>query len=417
MKLRRYQYNSLSFVSIVDELDCPVSPYISCYLNGPLAAMSANTKFRYANELLFVLKHFAKLKKPIDLPERVASGKFITDKEYIQFFEACLLQKSAQDDAEVIAFPSVNDKHMRNIIAANQRGAKKVTNETSLGRLMRGRMFIEYLFRHFHGGQEIAEGTSNKYHKLISQMKLDEQSVGRNKRHDVANPEESVIPDDVFVRLLEMILPSSPNNPFKSSAIRNYLIISIFIQSGIRRGALGKLKVSDCHFYGSYDSLSIYALRNDPTDTRSEKANQKTKSHLAIIAPVLMEQIKFYIDHVRPRFPKSRTHDFVFVSEKNSKDTAGLPLSLKAINAMSQKLSKALGFHIHPHLLRHKWNEIFDKEGEEKGVNPTLLEDMRKYAMGWSHNSGMSQIYNEKRLAKKVRELSKAHQERVDRQK
>ncbi|TRO96231.1 site-specific integrase, partial [Pseudomonas aeruginosa] len=127
--------------------------------------------------------------------------------------------------------------------------------------------------------------------------------------------------------------------------------------------------------------------------------------------------VKFYIDNVRIVFPRAQFHDFVFVSENDSKGTAGQPLSLKAINAIFQKLSRSLGFHVHPHLLRHKWNEIFDKKGESLGVNPALLEDARKYAMGWSQNTTQNRRYNEKRIALKTREISMAHQKRVDQQK
>lgn len=415
IRIKRFQYNSLSFVSIVDDLDCPIDPYVSCYVNGPLSAKSANTKIRYANELLFVLRHFSERK--IDLPARVASVGFITNKEYMQFYDKCFFQNTSQEDDTVVLFPNINDKHLRNVITANRRSITKVAGETTQGRIRRLRLFLEWLFEQFHGGNEVDEATLDKFHKLISRIKLDEQSFGKNRAQGVADPEESVIPDDVFVKLLELVLPSSPNNPFKTSKIRNYLIVSLLIQSGIRRGALAKLKISDCHFYGSYDRISIYRSKNDPSDPRLEKPNQKTKSHLATIDRTLMEQIKFYIDQIRSQFPQSQTHDFVFVSEKDSKYTIGLPLSLKTINAIFQKLSKALGFHVHPHLLRHKWNEIFDKEGERRGVDPALLEDIRKYAMGWSHNSSMSQVYNEKRLAQKAKELSKAHQRRVDRQK
>ncbi|MCB2527402.1 hypothetical protein KQ738_18295, partial [Listeria monocytogenes] len=76
-----------------------------------------------------------------------------------------------------------------------------------------------------------------------------------------------------------------------------------------------------------------------------------------------------------------------------STGTAGLPLSLKAINAIFQKLSSVLGFHVHPHILRHKWNEIIDEKAEKIGVDPVLLEDMRKYAMGWSQNTTMTSVY------------------------
>lgn len=129
-----------------------------------------------------------------------------------------------------------------------------------------------------------------------------------------------------------------------------------------------------------------------------------------------MRQIKLYIDQVRVNIPQQQPHDFIFISEKNSRGTIGQPISLKSINTIFQKLSDALQFNIHPHLLRHKWNEIFDMQGEAQGIDHKLLEDIRKYAMGWSESSVMNQTYNDKRLAKKAKEISFAHQKRVDSQ-
>lgn len=415
MKLKRYQFNSLPFVSIVDDADCPIDPYVSCYLSGPLSAKSANTRLRYANELLFVLQYFSG--KNIDLPTRVASGEFISQKEYIQFYDRCFLNKEYKDEASNIRTFDINNKHLRNVIAANQKGIARVASETLQGRVRRLREFLVWLFEQLHDAHSVDEVVHNRFTRLVSKIKLDEDGLGRNRSQKVGDPAESVISDDIFVKLLEMVMPSSPNNPFKASKIRNYLIVNLLEKSGIRRGALAKLKVSDFNFFGTYDQISIYRSGNDPTDPRAEKPNQKTKAHLATIDQGLMVQVKFYIDHIRTVFPRAQLHDFLLVSENDSKGTAGLPLSLKAINAIFQKLSRVLGFHVHPHMLRHKWNEIFDEKGERSGVNPALLEDIRKYAMGWSQNTTMASVYNEKRLAQKARELSEAHQKRVDQQK
>ncbi len=411
IRVKRYQWNSIQFCEIVDECDCPADPYASAYLSEHIAAKSANTCFRHANELLFLLKYFNK--QNIDLVHRVGSGRFLTEREYFQYYEHCFFQQSAFKDDSVVLFPTITDKQLRNVISANQRGLAKVSSETIQGRVRRLRQYLEFLFGHFHDQQSAAEGVSDRFDRLIAKIKLDEQGFASNAPQTVANPATSVIPNDVFARLLEMTLPSSPNNPYTTSALRNYLIVSLLIQTGIRRGALAKLKISDFHFYGSYDRVSIYRSGNDRTDTRLEKPNQKTKSHLATVDPALMRQIKYYIDHVRSKFPQL-PHEFVFVSEKDSNGTIGQPLSLKAINGIFVRLSKKLRFHVHPHLLRHKWNEIFDKSGEAKGIDRKLLEDIRKYAMGWVANSEMGQRYNEKRLAEKAREVSQAHQARVD---
>ncbi|WP_342244330.1 site-specific integrase [Pseudomonas sp. OTU5201] len=335
----------------------------------------------------------------------------------MQFYDKCCLSKGSTDEALKFKFIAITDKSLRNIVVANQKGMAKVANETLQGRIRRLRLFLLWLFDKFHEEQDVDNKTSKKFKKLISKIKLDEDALGKNGSQQVGDPEKSVIPDDVFVKLLEMVMPSSPNNPFKRSRVRNYLIVNLLIQGGIRRGALAKLKISDFLFYGTYDQLAIYRSGNDPTDPRAEKPDQKTKAHLATVNPDLLEKAKFYIDHIRAVFPRAQFHDFVFVSENDSKGTVGQPLSLKAINALFQKLSKALGFHLHPHVLRHKWNEIFDEKGELSGTSPDLLKDARRYAMGWSHNSKMDEIYNEKRLALKAREISRAHQLRVDQQK
>lgn len=414
MKIKRYQVNNIPFVAIVDDSDCPTDPYVSAYLST-LSGQSFNTQLRKANELVFVLGHFLKKGIEIDLAARVESGQFISDKDYMQFHEACCLQKNSSEGSVAI-LQSITNKALRNAIAANQRQMTRVRNETQQGRIRRLREYLETLFQHFHDSHSVDEGTSDRLNRLTARIKLDEDSLSRNRSEYVADPSESVIPDAVFARLLEMILPSSPNNPFKGSKIRNYLIVSVLIQSGIRRGALAKMKISDCHFYGTYDRISIYRSDIDSTDPRLEKPNQKTKAHYATISPVLMGQIKYYIDHVRATIPQSTAHDFIFVSEKGSRGTLGEPTSLKTINAIFRKISKALGFPIHPHLLRYKWNEIFDKEGVSKGIDPRLLEDILKYAMGWSQGSTMAETYNDKRLAQKARELSMAHQKRVDEQ-
>ncbi|MDD4965396.1 site-specific integrase [Halothiobacillus sp.] len=412
MKLKRYQFNSIPFVTIVDDADCPASPYASAYLST-LTGQAFNTQLRKANELLFVLNHFQK--KRIDMVQRVKSGELISLKEYLQFHTAAASQKRGELDP-VASLPDVSDKQLRNAISANARQLVSVSNETQQGRLRRLRQYLEWLFEHCHDPFSVNQTINDRHEKLKWAIKLDEDSLSRNKSQQVADASESVIPDQVFVRLLEMILPSSPNNPFKGSKIRNYLIVSILYQSGIRRGALAKLKISDCHFHGSYDQIKIYRSGFDATDPRLDKPNQKTKAHLATISPILMSQIKYYIDHVRNVVPRSNENDFIFLSEKGSRGTLGHPLSLRSINGVFHVLSDALGFYIHPHLLRHKWNEIFDKEGTEQGIDHRLLEDARKYAMGWVANSLMSETYNDKRLAQKAREISAAHQKRVDEQ-
>ncbi|PBP73148.1 recombinase XerD [Pseudomonas syringae] len=411
MRVRRYQYNSLPFVAIVNDFDVPVDPYVSCYLHGPLASKSNNTVVRYANELMFALVHFTE--KHIDLTSRVASGELISHKEYLEFYDRCCFGKCSTGEVLILTGHRISGKQLRNITVANQKNAVVVANETILGRIRQLRQYINWLFDQFHDPFVVERTIGLKLKKLTSKIKLDEDGLGSNYSKVTGNPEDTGLPDAVFLRLLSMVNPASSHNPFKSSKVRNYLIVSILTQSGIRRGAVAKLKISDLDMWGTFDQISIYRSINDPTDPRTEKPNQKTKSHKATISTELMMSLKYYIEHIRAQYPVA-SHDYIFVSESDTKKTLGHPLSVKSINGIFQKLSRSLGFHVYPHLLRHKWNETFDKAATIKGIDPALLEDVRKYAMGWSQNSTMNQIYNDKQLALKARELSLIYQKKVD---
>ncbi|POP71883.1 site-specific integrase [Pseudomonas syringae] len=411
MKLKRYQYNSIPFVTIVDEMDLPIDPYVSCYINKALSAKAINTKVRYVNELMFALRYFKR--KKIDLTTKIATGELISVEEYIGFYDDACLDVASLGSISNFRFSNVGDKQVRNLLITNQRGLAKVSNETLQGRLRRLRHYIQWLFSQFYDPKSVDENIDKRLKKLAAQIKLDEDSL-KNKSSSVENIDESAIPDDVFEKLMSIIEPSSPKNPFKRSKLRNYLIVSILAQSGIRRGALAKLKISDARMWGTFDQLYIYRSDNDPTDPRTDKPNQKTKNHFATISPLLMRDIKHYIEVTRASYEKSNSHDFIFISENDSKGTLGEPISLKSINSIFRKLSQATGFHIHPHMVRHKWNEIFDQEGIRQGVHPARMEDLRKYAMGWSQNSIQNQRYNDKQLARMTRELMIAHQNKTD---
>jgi integrase len=127
-----------------------------------------------------------------------------------------------------------------------------------------------------------------------------------------------------------------------------------------------------------------------------------------------MQDLMFYIKNIRSKHSKSRTHDFIFVAEQNSQQTSGLPITRELVNYMLKRVSASLGYDLHPHLLRHKWNERLSEMGLSKGVDRERLEDMRRNAMGWSPRSNMGDVYNTKYEQIRAIELMNKHQEKVD---
>jgi integrase len=176
----------------------------------------------------------------------------------------------------------------------------------------------------------------------------------------------------------------------------------------MRVGALAKLKLSDIIEEWDNPRLLLTRTPDDITDPRKRKPQQKTKPLASPISKQLLKTIKHYIDTDRKKFDKNSTHDFLFVSEKGK--NKGQPLSMKGVYNITKTLSRVLNFDFCPHLLRHKYNEIFDIKATAMGYAPEKIEDCRKYLMGWSEDSKMGAVYNEFRNAVKVREITASDQ-------
>ena len=184
--------------------------------------------------------------------------------------------------------------------------------------------------------------------------------------------------------------------------------MKLLILTGTRKGAIAKLKIGDCDFTGDCNLIRITRTPDDKEDTRKYKPSQKTDSHTSYVDPDLMKLIDYYIENKRSRYPNAQSHEFIFVSEMSTKNTAGDPLSISSINYLFKVLSNALGFNVHPHLLRYKWNEKFSED--TSGMTSEEVAKLRRYAMGWSRDSRMAELYDRFKIASKVATLQKTRQ-------
>lgn len=409
IQVKIYKSNDSSFVSLVDKYALPVCPYAAVYNNTGLSGFQFNTRLRYLYELKFVLTYFAS--REIDLVERVQTGKLILNSELKAFFTTAKFYKESEF-SNVVEIKKFTSKQLENAFHSARIVDTQVKADVSKGRIKRLAHYIDFLFDEIHSDQSVPADVIER--KYTIERKCNAAIRGlKDFNQECRDLNESPLPNVKLVELLEIIKPESARNPFKHSRLRNSLIFKLIIETGIRRGAAAKLKISDCKFHGSYDQINITRTSNDPTDARTIKAQQKTKPHPAFVTPDTLRHIKHYIDTTRGEFANSAKHDFIFVTEMNSKGTAGLPLSLNSVNSIFRKLSRAIGMRVHPHLLRHKWNEMFDEFATEKGMTYEQIEDLRKYAMGWSEKSEMGALYNEYKLYIKVRELEKERQDAI----
>ncbi|CAK2574276.1 Site-specific integrase [Vibrio crassostreae] len=415
--------NGYSFPLIIRSGVFPACLYLNAYLNGnhnsPLSTGKKKTSYqapafhtlkKYSYELKFLYCYF--IGQGIDLVERVSSGEFLSRQEVDGFVRACKLyaDKNTVNESIIVA---ISDKRIRDAIHATSSSQPQVSTHTLRQRLIRLRSYIEYLYVCHHYDQKPTD-TQAKVDNQLNKFKLYINtfiSCTRENKSVVKDAFESVIPSDKFFHLLEIIKESSPKNPFKSSKLRNQIIMQTLTITGVRVGAVLKLKISD--LIDDWDNPRFLLTRtpNDPTDPRIERPSNKTKAISVSISSGLMKLIKLYIQTVRAEKHASREHDFVFISEKGT--TSGLPLTYKSIHKIVEKCGESVGIKLHPHKLRHKWNETFEDKAREHGLTPEKIEDLRKYAMGWVEDSKMASVYNEYQLAVAVADINSKTQSKA----
>ena len=406
--------NGDQIVSLVDG-DCIPYAYPSYYITNELYLdnHSVNTMEKHVYELKFLLEWcLQSQRESIYLVDRVERGQFLSDSEVYQFVDDAKLRKEElhQGNITVIPLPS-SDKLVSNAIASRRAAQQRVKPQTTNGRINTAIGYIEFLSQEIHTGI-MPKAAIEKLDRTIlllkkSKLRISAQAASGTK-YDGFN---SIIPDDIFFQMLNIIAPDSAKNPFKHSRIRNRLIIEILASTGIRLGAVAKLKISDIVFTGDANRLYVRRSPEDPTDTRKNKPQQKTREHSTYIAPKLVSDLEAYISEIRTHMKNSQRHEFIFVSEMNTKGTQGEPLSLKSFEYLFTVLSKALGFTITPHMLRHKWNEIFtDKTGH---LTDAEANKRRIDAMGWSKVSLMPERYNHFKNLQKAYDLQKEIQQQI----
>ncbi len=209
-------------------------------------------------------------------------------------------------------------------------------------------------------------------------------------------------------RLLAVIVPSSPENPFRTEAVRyrNLSLIACLDQTGMRRGELAGLKIRDIDFRQL--TISIHRRPPDPKDSRRQRPHTKSNARKVPMKLELSDILFHYVTVWRRAESGSRRHDYLFVAHGGTNQ--GAPLSPRSIGKIFDSLQPVLGFALHPHLLRHTWNDRFSDEidrGARLGKKTATAQEerLRNYLMGWSPDSKMAERYSRRHIERAAHEL------------
>ena len=215
------------------------------------------------------------------------------------------------------------------------------------------------------------------------------------------------------VAILEASLPGSAGNPFEAKhQQRNFLIVFLLYELGLRLGELRGIKRHDLMLAGSRPVITIHRRDNDPDDTRRRKAKTKTAARTLPLSRASAFALNNWLTKERldpAIYPGAKRNPYVFVSER------GLPIAEETIHAIFRRLRTAPdvpdGFV--PHLLRHTWNDRFSEMADAEQLRPGIEEQTRRFLMGWSKTSNQGEHYTQRHIReqgaaylRKLQELS-----------
>lgn len=252
--------------------------------------------------------------------------------------------------------------------------------------------------------------------KTIEDDKAIREMAAKIRSRRPASDEGSSVKDrapseEAFVRLMEVIDPEHPDNPFEDdgSAVRNRLIVMMSAELGIRRGELLGVQVPDIDW--SSRTLTIHRRPDDAHDPRLDPPRAKTLARELAMSGELTECFYDYVMGERSRTRSAGTHLYLLVVHKKGTNE-GMPLSKSGLKKVFKRLRECdpLLVEVHPHALRHWWNFSFSREMDNKPkkerLSPEEQEKIREHVMGWKEGSGTARRYNRRFIERKAQQVS-----------
>jgi integrase len=207
-------------------------------------------------------------------------------------------------------------------------------------------------------------------------------------------------------QLLEVMHPESAGNPFANETIklRNYIILLLGLDMGLRRSEMLLIKTSDIHWHSR--ELAVVNLEDESIDPRTVAPQFKTHERMLVMSDDLYEAISEYESKYRYRKhlegpSQARKHPFLLVAHRRNE---GKPLSTKALDGVFPRVGEVAPelAHIHPHILRHDsvYTMLESMREELEKLTPedrtTQVQKALTWMFGWSPESDMPGHYGAK---------------------
>src|SRR6218665_2302318 len=270
-----------------------------------------NTIFRLCTTLAFLSRWLADAK--IALMGRLREGQFLTLREIHRLAETAQYRVNdlTEDDLQSDVRPQVIDLKT---VRKRRKSAELVRHPVGVANhATRLRYFVMYL--KFLAGYmsatlppsarlQLEDETQRGLDTLRAQIPK-VRSSDRGAREGLSEQDQS--------RLLALVLPDSPQNPWKRPFIRsrNWLIVVLLLATGMRRGELLSIRLEDLEPNKPF--IKIVRRLHDLNDPRPWQPTPKTRERTVELRPAIMRAVWKYIA-MRGQLKAARRHGYLIVA-------------------------------------------------------------------------------------------------------
>lgn len=340
------------------------------------------------------------IREDIDLEARIHSFDFLrSDTELLNLKAALMLHYSflVEETEKIVAERSALAK----VVKLTQ--PKKVSNNTVNIRLFYISKYLKWL----------AEDNSARLTKSVKEevdilIKKQTRWFKENCLRIIESKPGKPLTEEQAKILWNAIQPESDSNPWeKKVRFRNYLIIRIYWETGVRKSELMCFRTIDMP--KGANSINLVKIPNNPDDPRKVKGKVKTSGRTLPLSSPMIQVLNEYKTGDRQLSRKANKHNFLFTA------TTGAPISLSSITNIFNALNKIKGLEdLSPHGLRHDFaTRLLERFKANHDDDNTAADRMRKY-LGWSAKSNMPAYYTAALAEEEVRQMSLEQQRRLE---
>ncbi|MCY1520329.1 Tyrosine recombinase XerC [compost metagenome] len=241
-------------------------------------------------------------------------------------------------------------------------------------------------FLYWRATKEIMRSKGTRKKELI-ELRDYANEIIRNETPSLRNPgfldSRMGLDEDCCSQLLVITSIGDELNPWhgKFVQLRNQLIISLLLATGVRRSELLGLQIEDID--PRAQELLVLRRPDNPSDPRVDEPNAKTRDRSLPLSSQLYQLIQQYqIERFNLLKNTKQQHRFLFIS------TSGKPLSKSELNRLFRSLDGSPNLPlISPHILRHTHFEHLVGDLHAARLSDTQIMQLLRRLGGWSDTS------------------------------